>query len=128
MIGLVERVLRERYGEPSIVGRVTLVEYRWNEEYECRRCVLYKLATAQPELEAGPLSLRPVYGDAMGASLLQGSMRVAVVAGPTIYGLYSLSSLQAQPEVRDAERVDPSVEFFMEAAKVRFYGLQGHGL
>jgi hypothetical protein len=102
MSGLVEQVLKERYGEPLVVSGAMLVEHRWNEEREARRCELYRLAGARPASETTPLLLQSVYGDFIGGSFLQGSMKLAVVAGPTIYGLYSLSRLRAQPEVCDA--------------------------
>lgn len=128
MSGLVEEVLRERYGVPQVISGATLVEYRWREEREPRRCVLYKLAAATSVSETTPLFLQRVYGDFIGGSLLQGSMKLAVVAGPTIYGLYSLSRLRAQPEVRHARQLDPSIEFFMDAANVWYYGLKGDEL
>jgi len=128
MSGLVEQVLKERYGEPLVVSGAMLVEHRWNEEREARRCELCRLAGARPASETTPLLLQPVYGDFIGGSLLQGSMKLAVVAGPTIYGLYSLSRLRAQPEVCDAGQLDPSIEFFMDAADVWYYGLKGDEL
>jgi hypothetical protein len=128
MIGIIEQVLRERYGEPHVVPGTAVVEYRWNEERESLRCVLYKLAEASPGSDPQPLALRRMYGDAIGGSLLLGSLKLATIQCPSMYGLYLLRELHVQPEVGDAKRIDSAIEFFMDAGNVWFYGLKDDDL
>lgn len=79
MVGVLGSLLRERYGEPRIVAGATFVEYRWNDEVETLRCILYK----NPDLDEKrdlPLGvLRGCYGDFVGGSLLRGALKVATL-------------------------------------------------
>lgn len=128
MSGLVEDVLTERYGSPMIVTGLELTEYRWNDDREAFRCHLYKPPALHTADTGRFVVLRRVYGDALGASLLLGSLRLAMVAGPRVYGLYAIDELRAQPEVRQASIRDPEIEFFMDASNVWFYGMKGREL
>ncbi len=120
----IESVLKDRYGDPTIAPGADFLEYRWNEHDEKLTCLLYKaLATSS----AGNVKLRalgPVYGDALGGFLLLDSLRLAMLAGPPVYGLYAIDELWAQPEVSDANRLNREIQFFMDAANVWFYGMK----
>lgn len=123
MIGIVEDVLTECYGHPRIVRGTRLLEYRWNEHSEASTCLLYKAIFPGSASDGGELGgIGEIYGDVMGGFLLSDSLKLAMVAGPAVYGLYALDELRMQPEIKDANRLAPDVEFFMDAANVWFYG------
>lgn len=123
MNGLVEEVLAERYGAPTIFADSQFLQYRWNEQIESLTCVLYK--AARGSTHDGSLGVfGQVYGDAMGGFLLNESLKLAMLACPPVYGLYSVAELRLQPEVRDANQLDHEIQFFMDAANVWFYGFK----
>ena len=128
MIGTIEKILRERYGDPVVVPMTSGAEYRWNQQNESWRCVLYKAADllTSTTLVSGPL--RRIYGDIVGGSLLLDSLKVATIRQTDIYGLYTLGDLSMQPEVADAKRIDSAIEFFMDASNVWFYGVKENEL
>jgi len=127
MTGLVEVVLAERYGAPTIVPGTEFLEYRWNEKSEPFHCVLYKTIADIRSWDAEPRVLEKIYGDALGGFLLLDSLKLAMLAGPPVYGLYGIDELRGQPEVLAAKRLDPDIEFFMDAANVWFYGIRDKG-
>ena len=51
--------------------------------------------------------------------------KVAMFSPPQMFGLYQiLDELQARPEVRHANSLDPHIRFFMDSANVWFYGIR----
>lgn len=124
MTSLIEDVLTERYGVPTIVPGAHVAEYRWNEHSEPLSCLLYKALTPSATAEGELNVLRPIYGDVLGGFLLLDSLKLAMLAGPAVYGLHAIDELRAQPEVRDASTLDPDIQFFMDAANVWFYGMK----
>ena len=123
MIGLVEELLNERYGAPKIVYTTHLLEYQWNDEIESHRCRLYKIAASERSSNTKWGVFEHVYGDTLGGFLLHDSLRLAMLTGPSVYGLYLLNELQSQPEIMDAMQLNPNIHFFMDAANVWYYGL-----
>jgi hypothetical protein len=69
-------------------------------------------------------NLHAIYGDAVGGSLLRGSLKVSMLEGRKVFGLYEIKELQANPRVRHANSLDPAVVFFMDASNVWYYGLK----
>jgi len=128
MKGLVELVLKERYGAPTIVLGTQFLEYRWNEKSEPLGCVLFKTIAHTRRRDVESRMLEKVYGDALGGLLLLDSLKLAMLTGPSVYGLYGIDELRGQPEVMVANRLDPDVHFFMDAANVWFYGLKNEEL
>jgi hypothetical protein len=128
MVGILEKLLRERYGQASIVASTPLVEYRWNEGADALRCTLYKLPDSPEEFGEDTAILRPVYGDAAGGFLLGAGLKVSMIRGPRVFGLYQWQELQVVPDVVHADQLDPAICFFMDSANVWFYGLKGDRL
>jgi hypothetical protein len=123
-MGILEEIVRKHFGEPRIVASSPFIEARWNDAVETLRCVLYK--TCDPAQEHGRFSLllRPIYGDAIGATLLRGALKVSMLQGPRVFGLYQIEELQDQPAVRYANARDPNITFFMDSANVWYYGVK----
>jgi len=123
MIGLLERVLRDRYGEPAILVSGLFREFQWNTNCESRKCVLYK--PNPPGIDvASPLGdLGSIYGDAVGGFFLLNALKVAMLEGPNVFGLYKIDELQAHPAVRYANTLDPAIAFFMDASNEWYYGV-----
>ncbi len=119
MSGLLESLLRRRYGAPAVTERDGVLQLSWGDGVQAPSSVLYK-ASNGPVIAISH-ELQEVYGDCLGGSLLGGMLRVALVVGTT-FGLYGLNELQRQPEVQRARTIDSEVEFFMDASNVWFYG------
>lgn len=128
MSGLIEILLTERYGQPIVIPSEPLAEYRWNDEIESSRSILYKTLVWKEELCARFADLTTVYGDAVGGSILLGSLKVSMLVGPKVFGLYRIKDLQRTPSVLRALEHDASVCFFMDAANVWYYGVKGQEL
>jgi hypothetical protein len=124
MTGLVENVLIERYGNQTIIQTTQFIENHWNDKYESLRCLLFKAVVSANYSHSEQHVLEQVYGDVLGGFLLLDSLKLAMITGPTVYGLYTLDELYEQPEVRDAKVLDPDIQFFMDAANVWFYGIK----
>jgi hypothetical protein len=124
MIGAVEMVLAKRYSAPLVVPSEPFTEYRWNDSSEVKQCVLYKELVWDEDLVKRWGALEPIYGNCVGGFLIgiPSSMKLAMMRGPKLFGLYLIEELQAQPEVRRANSLDPAVCYFMDAANVWFYG------
>jgi hypothetical protein len=124
MIGILESILRKRYGSPRVVQNGPLIEYRWNETDESRSSILYKdenfvWGRNSPE---ELIALKPIYGDAIGGFLLGDSFKVATLGGHELWGLYTLPMIQDLPPIHRALELEPGIGFFMDAANVWFYG------
>jgi len=121
MKGLLELLLLDRYGEPIVVACTPHSEYRWNNAAETLSCILYKSADFEDAGTRFPI-LHPLYGDAVGGFLLGDSLKLSMLQGPKVFGLYQIAELQAHPEVRHANSLDPTICFFMDSANVWYYG------
>jgi hypothetical protein len=130
MIGTVEIVLTKRYGAPRVVPSPPFTEYRWNNGNNVNESVLYKSLTWDKDLSKRWGALESIYGDSLGGFLVgvPSSLKLAMMRGPEIFGLYSIDQLQARPEIRRAKTLDPAICFFMDAANVWFYGSKGKQL
>ena len=102
MRGLLEQVLTGRYGDAEIVPSQPFTEYLWNPNDECFRAVLYKRSSWDRFLLERFQTMKDIYGDAVGGCLVGESVKVAMLHGPAVFGLYSIGELQAQKEVSDA--------------------------
>ncbi len=124
MNGILESMLTRLYGKPKVIQSTPFIECRWNETDEPRRCVLYKPVVWDAELERRLGVLKPVYGDAVGGSILRGALRISMLRGPKVWGLYQIDELQTQ--LRDIPLIDhrPSIQFFMDSANVWYYGVR----
>jgi hypothetical protein len=124
MIGIVEQVLRNRYGEPIVITSTESVEYRWNTNVEADSSTLYKRVEPCGELQERFWRLRSFYGDAVGGFLVGDSLKVSTLDERKVFGLHYIDELLARPEVRHANSLDPDICFFMDASNVWFYGIK----
>jgi hypothetical protein len=128
MSGLIEYVLIERFGLPVTAAAETGVEHRWNAGDERRESVLF-LPLVWNDLRRHQYGqLESIYGDAMGGFLLGDALKVSLLEGPPIFGLFFIDELHDQPAVRRAHELDPEICFFMDSANVWFYGVKGDEL
>ena len=130
MTGAIEMALTRRYGRPVVVESESFTEHRWNDRSNVNECVLYKDLVWDKELIKKWDALQSIYGDSVGGFLIgiPSSLNVAMMRGPRVFGLYLLEQLQARPEIRRANSIDPAICFFMDAANVWFYGSKGQEL
>jgi len=126
--GLFEGILRRRYGAPRISREGPFVQWCWNDAQPEASSVLYLGNEGRPQaLERFP-GLATIYGDAVGGFLIGDSLKLAMLVPHHVYGLYHIAELLSQPELLLARRLDPAVEFFMDAANVWYYGQKGGNL
>jgi hypothetical protein len=128
MIGMLEELLRKRFGQPKEIRSGSYAELRWNDDVESLRCVLYKPRSSSANVTNGFTILRPVYGDALGASLLCGTTKVSMLQDPSVFGLYNIEELQNLPTVRRANIIDSEIVFFMDSVNVWYFGVKGDQL
>ena len=125
MIGIIESVLIDRFGQPETTQSARGMEYRWDCGSRRRKCTLYGPNPWDDELQVAFGHLKTLYGNALGGLLLSDALKIALLRGPSRFGLYTIEELQCQPEVERAHRRDPDVQFFMDSANVWYYGLKG---
>lgn len=123
-----EHLLTERYGEPVVTSQARFLEYRWKTDVTSRQSVLYKPLFWTDAMRRQYGALEQVYCDVVGGLLLGGSIKLATLRGPELYGLYPIEEFWRQPEVQAALQHDPSLCFFMDSANVWFYGVKGDQL
>jgi hypothetical protein len=121
VMGILEDALSRLFGAPTIRRQGRLEQHEWRDGPGSPQSVLYKAADPNDGREL-PAALAPVYGECLGGSLLDGSLKVALLYGTT-FDLYNLAELAKQPEVRRALAINPQIMFFMDAANVWFYGV-----
>jgi hypothetical protein len=98
--------------------------YRWNIDVEPRRCTLYKRFSWDDDKRKKYGELHDIYGDARGGSVFRGTLKVALLEGPEIFGLYLIDELWDRPEVKHANRLDPDICFFMDSSNVWYFGVK----
>ncbi len=121
-IGLLEKVLIRRYGQPIISTRRGLNARCWNPDDFDYASVLYVGMKWEGRLGTRFASLKKIYGEALGGFLVKNLLRVAMLLPRKIYGVWRMDELQRLPPVRKALAIDPHIDFFMDAANVWYYG------
>ncbi len=124
MLGRIEYALAKRYGPPEEISSASVPELRWNSHEKPRECILFKSLSWDDRLRTKYGVLEKIYGDARGGFLLGDSLKIALLEGPRVFGLYLIEELQSQAEVKRANELDPQIRFFMDSANVWFYGLR----
>jgi hypothetical protein len=126
MIGEVEIALTNRYGNPLVVPSEPFSEYRWRHCSDVNQSVLYKKLVWDKDLAKRWGALQPIYGDSVGGFLIgiPSSIKLAMMSGPEVFGLYPMDELQARPEIRRAHSLDAAVCFFMDSGNVWYYGVK----
>jgi hypothetical protein len=123
-VGILEAVLTARYGPAEFAASAPFSERRWNYGNEAWRCVLYERVIEDESLRERYLALADFYGDCLGGYLLLNSINIAMLAGPTVWGLYSMDTLQSHPAVLRANVHDARILYFMDSANVWYYGVK----
>ena len=128
MTHALEDLLTLQYGPAKLIRSEALAEQRWNVGEKLRECTLFKTLSWDDQLRRKYGVLEKLYGDNKGGFLLGDSLKVALIEGPGVFGLYLIDELQSQEAVMRAFALDPEVCFFMDAANVWFYGLKNDDL
>jgi hypothetical protein len=89
---------------------------------------LYARDLANKEATDLPDTLLACYGEFGGGFLIGTSLKMATIDGRDVYGLYTIEELAAQPEVQRVTDVRPNLRFFLDAANVWYYGIEGDSL
>lgn len=124
MAGLLENELIQRFGPQKLSTSGSVTEHCWNVDDESRKCILYKTLRWNHRLRRKYGILETLYSDSKGGFVLGDSLRLSILDGSRIFGLYLIEELQERPEVKRASECDPEICYFMDSANVWFYGLK----
>jgi hypothetical protein len=122
MSGLIEDAVSRRFGPPTATSFQQLSVRVWNFDDDPRRCKLYVGQDCDPQLRQTHANLVPIYGDSFGGFLLGNSLKISTLIRQEVWGLYRIDELHSRPEVQRALSLNPSVDYFMNAANVWYYG------
>jgi hypothetical protein len=123
-IGILEKVLTRRYGQPITSIRHGMDARLWNTHNPDDEAVLYLGMKWTGLLQTRFSSLRGIYGDSCGGYLIKNALKAAILLPRKVYGVWNIDDLQMQPEVQQAVVMDPAIDYFMEASNVWFYGVK----
>lgn len=124
MVGIIEQILIRRYGKPVLGFANGLTECIWNSDSD-KECTLYKDANdTSPPLHP---ELSDIYGDVLGGTLAGGDLKLAMVRGPALFGLYTVTELEEAVRFR-FPFTDSDIRFFIDSGNVWFYGKKGADL
>ncbi len=122
--GILETILRRRYGRPVVGIRRGLHARCWNQDQFDYSTVLYIGMKWKGAEAARFATLKDLYGDALGGFLIKNTLRIAVLVPREIYGVWNIDELRALPQVQHAITLDPAVDYFMDEHNVLFYGVK----
>jgi hypothetical protein len=105
-----------------------LVRERWRGRSDEDLAVLLRSTSRERGGDGGEARLQDIYGDIVGGFLIYGELKIAMLRGPEVFGLYRLEELWRREEVRRALSIDHDIVFFMDASNVWFYGVKGDEL
>ena len=120
---MIYEILQDKFGAPKNVFRDGLEWSVWNEDQEDLKCELLRTGNlcAMPSLER-------IYARHCGGSVFGHWGRLATTGTNKLYGLYRLDDLNELPHLAEIRRRRPSLYFFMDAANVWYYGVDGDEL
>lgn len=122
--GILERILIRRYGRPMDFIDWGLPARGWNPDKWSYRSALYMGMkwNSLPGLHFR--SLRAIYGDSIGGSLVRDTMRAALLLPVYKSGRRNIYELRMEPPVQRATVLDPAVDYFMDEDNREFYGVK----
>ena len=85
-VGLLERILVRRYGQPNLIISDGMMAKSWPTPYPDDESLLYMGMKWKGELAARFGSLKDIYGDACGGYLVKNILKVAVIVPETFTG------------------------------------------
>jgi hypothetical protein len=120
---MIERILNRRYGAPTPSIKSPYVQLTWHAKHEDDSCKLY--FDGRLRKKGHPyLSVKEIYGDAIGGFLIGDSLKIASLCPQEIYGLWPIDELRTLPVIEHAAVMDPRVDYFMDASNVWYYGVK----
>jgi hypothetical protein len=128
MSGIIEEILIRRFGQPKMVVTNSFTARTWNVDNEPRRCELYYGLEWEAKWRSPHHQLKSLYGDSFAGLLLRDSLKIASFIEQEIWAVYRIDELQARPEVQRALTRDPTIDYFMDASNVWFYGYKNEAL
>ena len=126
--GILERMLIRRYGEPIVAILRGHHAHCWNPDEWDYATVLYMGMKWEGLLGLRFGSLKEIYGNAFGGYLIKNDLRAAALHSRAVSGVWNIDNLRMQPEVQHALVRDPTIDYFMEASNVWFYGIKAGDL
>lgn len=117
-LGILERVLIRRYGQPRPRYKRGLPQKVWRADTPFVSHLYYTGDWTRPPAADFRVH-QPIYGTSCGGTLLGDSLKVAMPSYETRFEIYNLRQLAEQMEVL---ALDPELAFFMHAAGVWYYG------
>jgi hypothetical protein len=123
-MGLLEKVLTRRYGQPNLIISDGMIAKSWRTPYPEDESLLYMGMKWKGEFGARFGSLQDIYGEACGGYLVKNLLKVAVIVPREIYGLWRIDELRSLEAVEHAASMNPAVDYFMDEANVLYYGIK----
>ncbi len=123
-VGLFEKILTRRYGQPVTSIRDGMPARLWNTHHPDDEAVFYIGMKCLLPSETRFSSLREIYGDSCGGYLIKNTLEAAILLPQEIYGIWNIDDLGMRPEIQCAIAMDPAINYFMEAHNVWFYGVK----
>lgn len=120
--GILERILTRRFGEPDPIITDGLAALRWESERPDESSLLYLGMKWHGLLGTRFAGLREIYGRACGGLLIGDSLKVAMLLPRRLFAIWNIDQLRMLEAIQRALVKDPSIEYFMDAANVWYYG------
>jgi hypothetical protein len=120
-LGILERVLVRRYGQPELKYEDGMQKKIWREGTAFFSDLYYSTDWTRPPASDFRMH-QPIYGASSGGTLVGDSLKVATPWSKKVYGIYNLHTFGERMEVQRAMELDPELAFFMAASNVQYYG------
>ncbi|MRG95097.1 hypothetical protein [Polyangium spumosum] len=119
-LGILERVLMRRYGQPDETYMQGMRAKIWGAGTASVSELFY--STDWTRAPASEFRVhQQIYGSCRGGFLVDSSLKVAMPSFKKLFGLYNLHELLERVEVKHAMALDPELSFFMDASNVCYY-------
>jgi hypothetical protein len=122
--GLLEKILIRRHGQPMPCVRDGMVARCWNSGDPDNEALLYVGMKWHGRTGLRFGSLRDIYGDSFGGILIKNILKAAILAPRELFAVWNIDELRMRPSVQHALARDPTIDFFMDAYNVYFYGIK----
>lgn len=123
-IGLFERILTRRYGQPSPRVHDGLMSKCWNEGDQDREARLYFGMKWHGLAGLRFAPLREIYGNSYGGVLIKDTLKAAVLLPRQLFAVWNIDELRSLPAVQHAVLRDPGIHYFMDQHNVLYYGVK----
>ncbi len=120
-LGILERILMRRYGEPELNDKKGTLQKIWRAGTLFVSNLYYSADWSKPPASHFRVH-QHIYGASCGGTLVDGSLKIAMPSYDTRFEIYNLRELSERPEVQRALELDPDLAFFMDSANVWYYG------